>query len=529
MATGAELNYNTSATATEMAEAIFGDGVTVVSANYTGDPRASATYSNGDTLAPGATPADSGVILSTGQATGFTRSGGDPNRSTGQTTASNGLDNDPGFNAAAGGSTFDAAYLDVTFVPTGDQMTMQFVFASEEFPEFQSSQFQDAVVVWVNGQPVPMEVGNTVTNPQAVTGGGNSNFFLDNTNDDFNTEMDGLTVTLTLVMDVNPSTQNTIRIGIADVGDSSFDSNLLIAGDSIQTSLIANTDLTHVGPNDSKVVDVLANDESSTGSTLTITQINGQPVVAGSTVTLGTGQTVQLNADGTLTLTGDGDAEDFNFTYTVTDGATSAVGTVDASTIPCFVAGTLIRTPRGHLPVETLVPGDLVITRDRDAQPVRWAGARAVSGQGDLAPIRIAANTFGTHDEVRVSPQHRVLVRNAMAELLFGESEVLVAAKDLVDDHRITRCPTEMVTYVHIMFDQHEVIYSNGFASESFLPGPQTGAHFEREIIDELRRIFPELHPRSGRGYGPAARRSLSAHEGELLMQATARSGLRVG
>ena len=74
MATAAELGYDTGASATEMAEEIFGDGVTVVSADYTGDSRSSAIYSNGDALAPGATPGDTGVILSTGRANSSTRS-----------------------------------------------------------------------------------------------------------------------------------------------------------------------------------------------------------------------------------------------------------------------------------------------------------------------------------------------------------------------------------------------------------------------------------------------------------------------
>ena len=56
--------------------------------------------------------------------------------------------------------------------------------------------------------------------------------------------MDGFTVTLTLTMTVIPNVVNTIRIGIADVADSSYDSNLLIAGDSVQTSLIALSDST---------------------------------------------------------------------------------------------------------------------------------------------------------------------------------------------------------------------------------------------------------------------------------------------
>jgi hypothetical protein len=136
MATGSELGYNTGASALAMAQEIFGDGATVLSATYTGDNRSSAIFSGGDTISPDATPSDTGVILSTGRANNFTQSNGDPNRSTGQSTNTSGPNNNADFNAAAGTSTYDAAYLDIDFEPTGTQMTMQFIFASDEYPEF---------------------------------------------------------------------------------------------------------------------------------------------------------------------------------------------------------------------------------------------------------------------------------------------------------------------------------------------------------------------------------------------------------
>lgn len=521
MATGAELDYQTNASALAMAQAIFGDGTTVVSASYTGDNRSSAIYGNGDALAPGATPGDSGVILSTGRATSFTRSSGDPNVSTRTSTNTSGPNDNPDFNAAAGARTFDASFLDVSFIPTSEYMTMQFVFSSEEYPEFQNSIYQDFVGVWVNGAQVDLSVsGGGDADPGNINSNSNQNLFLDNSNDDFNTEMDGLTVTLTLTMNVIPDQVNTIRIGVADVSDNRYDSNLLIAADSVQTELVALADTVNVNPNGRNTVDVLANDHNPSGSTLTITHINGQAVTAGSTVTLSTGQTLRLNANGTITVFGDGDIEDFNFTYTVTNGTNEDVGFVNASSIPCFVAGTLITTPEGEAPVETLVPGDLVLTRDDGPQPLRWAGSRAIEASGDLTPIHIRANTFGSHGDLMVSPQHRVLVRDSLAELLFGEAEVLVAAKDLVNGRTVTWQPGGAVTYVHLMFDRHQVIYSEGLPTESFLPGPQTTNLFEQHLIDEICTIFPELDPQTGLGYSTAARRTLKAYEAQLLISA---------
>lgn len=516
MATGSELGYDTGASATEMAQEIFGDGVTVVGASYNGDSRSSAIYSDGDNTSPGTTPGDTGVILSTGRATRYTNSSGDPNRSTGTTTNTSGQNNNSDFNEAAGARTYDASFLDVSFIPDSDVLTMQFTFASEEFPEYQNSVYQDVVSVWVNGSLVEMEVGGAA-NPGNISASLNENLYVDNAGDDYNTEMDGFTVTMTLTMYVNPGEVNDIRIGIADVGDSSYDSNVLIAGDSVQTDLVAMTDSARVAPDGSKTIDVLANDVNTSGGVMTITHVNGVAVSAGSVVTLNTGQQIQVNGDGTLTLNGDGDVEDFNFTYSVSNGTNTDTGFVNASSIPCFVAGTLIETPTGEVPVEALMPGDLVLTRDDGPQPLRWIGARTVAAQGDFAPILIHAGSYGSHRDLMVSPQHRILLRDAYAELLFGEGEVLVAAKDLVNDRSVQRHPGGDVTYVHLLFDRHQVIYSEGLATESFLPGPQTTHLFEQPVMQEICALFPELDPETGLGYGPAARPSLKAFEGQLL------------
>lgn len=517
MATGSELPIDRNATATEMANEIFGDGVTVVSATYTGDGRSSGIYSDGYATSPGVMPADTGVILSTGRVNNFTNSNGDPNRFTGRSSNTNGEDNNADFNAAAGTNTYDASYMDINFIPTGDTMTLDFVFASDEYPEYTNSVFQDFVGIWVNGTLVPLGVGDGSTDPGNVNSTNNENLYNDNTGDQYNTEMDGFTVTLTLTMNVNAGVVNTLRIGIADVSDSSYDSTLLIGGDSVQTALVTEDDYKTLTANETKTVDVLGND-TNTGGSLTITHINGVAVVAGDLVTLTTGQTVTLNADGTVTMVGDGTVEDFNFTYTATNGTNSDTGFVHVSSIPCFVAGTRIQTPDGDRLIEELEAGDLVDTLDDGPQPIRWIGRRKVEAKGEFAPIRICKNALGKHQELLLSPLHRVLVDNAMAQLWFGESEVLVAARDLVNDKTIHRQSGGIVEYFHFLFDAHQIVFSEGLASESFLPGPQTNKSFEQDIVGEITSIFPELDPDSGAGYSPAARRTLRRYEAEVLL-----------
>lgn len=504
-------------TALDMANAIFGNGVTVTGATYYGDNDSAGIYSNGDSVAPGVTPGDTGVIMSTGEAEDFTNRNGQSNQRSDTSTDTSGTNNFGQYNSAAGARTYDAATLDVDFIPDTDTMTMQFIFSSEEYPEFENSIYQDFVGVWINGQLVPMDVGNGDVDPGNVNTSNNINMYVNNQNDQFNTEMDGFTITLTLTLNVNPDVVNSIRIAIADVSDANYDSNLLIAGNSIQTDLVAISDDIELYPDGDKVIDVLSNDINNGPGTLTITHINGIDVAAGDTITLPTGQTVLLNADGTFTVTGDGDVENFNFTYTIDNGVDTDVGFVNATGVPCFVAGTLIATPDGECPAELLQPGDLVLTQDDGPQPVRWIGTRKVAATGDFAPIHIRANTFGQHRDLLVSPLHRVLIRDNLAELLFGEAEVLVAARDLVNDRSVRRRPGGEVTYVHLLFDRHQVVFSEGLETESFLPGPQTTKSFEREVVAEICALFPEINPETGVGYSPAARRTLKRYEADLL------------
>jgi len=332
--------------------------------------------------------------------------------------------------------------------------------------------------------------------------------------------MDGFTITLTLTMNVIPGQTNSMRIALADVGDSNYDSNVLIAGNSVQTKLIAISDDVNVYPDGTTTLNVLDNDINNGPGTLTITHINGQAATVGTAITLPTGQLVTLNADGTFNVVGDGDEEDFNFTYTITNGVDTDVGFVNATSVPCFVAGTLIATPDGDRCADALLPGDLVMTKDEGAQPLRWIGSRRVAATGDFAPIHIRANTLGQHSDLLVSPLHRVLIKDNLAELLFGESEVLVAARDLVNDHSITRREGGEVTYVHLLFDRHQVVFSEGLETESFLPGPQTATSFETNVVEEIYSIFPELDPETGAGYPIAARRTLKRYEAELLRAA---------
>lgn len=107
MAITSELPIDTGASAMDMANAMFGAGISVLDASYQGAVQASGIYSQGDSVAPGVTPSDSGVILSTGRAADITNSSGDANISAG-TSTSNFTSGDADLSAISGQSTFDA-------------------------------------------------------------------------------------------------------------------------------------------------------------------------------------------------------------------------------------------------------------------------------------------------------------------------------------------------------------------------------------------------------------------------------------
>jgi hypothetical protein len=525
MATGQELNYNTSASAFAMAQEIFGEGTIVVDATYIGWSGSSAIYSGGDAISPEATPSDRGVILSTGRATDYTQSSGDPNRSAGTSTNTPGRDNDALLNAAAGAPTFDASILEVEFIPTGNLMSLQFLFSSEEYPEYSSSQFNDIVGFWINGQLVQTPIIDT-TQVGSVNQNENATLFKDNTGDAYNTEMDGFTATLRVLMAVNAGEVNTLRIAIADVTDNAWDSNVLIAANSAQTVLIAQDDaITHF-EGQTVTLDVLANDGS--GGMMFITHVNGIEIAPGGTVTLSSGHQITLLANGSLQivppagqagLTG---PENVAFTYTVeNDAGITDTAFVVVTAVPCFARGTMIRTPDGERPVEALAPGDLVETRDGGPQRLRWVGSRRVAATGRFAPVVIEAGTFGFHRRLVVSPQHRILLRHWMAELMFGEEEVLVAAKDLVNGVSVRIAEGGEVEYFHLLFDRHQIVWSEGLETESFLPGPCVMNEFEHDVRAEVLALFPGIDAENFEGYGPPARPALKGYEARALAVGT--------
>ncbi|MEL6452979.1 MAG: Hint domain-containing protein [Pseudomonadota bacterium] len=170
----------------------------------------------------------------------------------------------------------------------------------------------------------------------------------------------------------------------------------------------------------------------------------------------------------------------------------AALGAGDTG-VACFVAGSQVDTPSGPRRIEALIPGDMVLTVDDGAMPVRWVGRRTVVGQGAMAPVCFDAGAYGATAPVYVSPQHRILVGGWRAQLYFGEDEVLIPAKALVNGDSVRYAPRGTVTYVHVLFDSHQILRCAGLCSESYFPVSAAEAGWSHDTEQELLSLFPAL------------------------------------
>ncbi|WBU53064.1 Hint domain-containing protein [Paracoccus sp. SCSIO 75233] len=168
----------------------------------------------------------------------------------------------------------------------------------------------------------------------------------------------------------------------------------------------------------------------------------------------------------------------------------------------CFASGTLIETCSGVASVERLSVGDKVRTLDSGFQAIKWIGATRVSGADmaanpKLRPIRIRAGALGQglpQRDLVVSRQHRVLARSPLVPRMFNTSEILVPAIKLIelDGVEIDRI-SGGITYWHILFDKHEVIFSEGTPTESLFTGPEVVKGLSPAAQEEIEMLFPQL------------------------------------
>ena len=243
----------------------------------------------------------------------------------------------------------------------------------------------------------------------------------------------------------------------------------------------------------------------------TVNGIDVDRAYPGDTVTVDNGDGTTTTITGITFYLSDGSR-----VFTPTDGSVlddlelvsttwvSGTGDLDVDDLgpPCLVAGTRVETPDGRIKVEDLQPGMSVIGKEGRVMTLRMVlhtdfNGRDLAENPKLAPVRIVAGALGNGLPARdllVSRQHRMVVDAKAVAQMFECDEVLVPAAKLLPLPGIYVDETvKKVAYYHLVFDEHEIIYAEGAATESLFTGAEALRSVSDEAREELLTMFPEL------------------------------------
>lgn len=518
-------------------------GDDMIDVAYTGDPEEDRVDS-GDAILPGAAPQDDVILAGGGDDTVVAGAGDDlVIGGDGRDTISGGdgadiiygdspaFDGPLDFNALTAGDLVNAQFIENGVRISSlnpDNPTMIFDTANQNSEEnsLETSTAGNALILSKDNDPTEPDVDNNggtfvfeFTGPTTI----NSLDFIGRNRDATIRlfDEDGNQINQISVPDGDRNTVFTQTINVAGVSRM----EVTLRG----KAALDNLDFTRANPTDDSDDTIIGGD----GADLIYGQAGSDTIVGGTAgdVVFG-GEDADGNDVDMLDLTGSdvdfityepGDPE--AGTVTFLNGDTLTFSQIE-NVIPCFTPGTLVATPQGARRVENLTVGDRVQTRDNGIQTIVWAGSKAISHANliiapELRPVRIKAGALGSGFPVRdmlVSPNHRMLIVSEMAALYFEESEVLVAAKHLTHRDGIDVVDVPGVTYVHFMFENHEVVLADGAWSESFQPGDYTLRGVGDAQREEIFALFPDLATREGLTDYRAARRSLKRHEATLLV-----------
>jgi len=247
------LTVDNQVSAEEMVNQLLGTNIVVSNVSYNGLSSSTGIFSGGESIIG----FESGVVLSSGNA-GYVTG---PNLSDAKTQV-NYTNGDADLNNLIPGySTHDSTVLEFDFVPNNDVISFQYVFSSEEYNEWVNSSFNDVFGFFLDGVNIAKIPGSDVTvsinnvnngNPYGYNVS-NPQYFVNNDLTDGGghilTEMDGMTVVLSVQASVSPGTSHHIKMAIADAGDYILDSNVFIKAGSF-IDAIADTDLDGVADGD---------------------------------------------------------------------------------------------------------------------------------------------------------------------------------------------------------------------------------------------------------------------------------------
>ncbi|PJE32249.1 hypothetical protein PSM7751_01881 [Pseudooceanicola marinus] len=183
--------------------------------------------------------------------------------------------------------------------------------------------------------------------------------------------------------------------------------------------------------------------------------------------------------------------------------------------VTSFLAGTRVRTPDGLRLIETLRPGDKVMTLDNGPCEVTWTGRRSLRAQGRLAPILVRPGALGNRHPIMVAPSQQLVLKDRALRTLFGQDEAVVAARHLLDGERIIRSPRAEADYVLLQMDGYQVLDEGELGLECAEPQrlcELDEAALERSMA-EARLNKPQVCLKMARGH----RVGLTGYESRLL------------
>lgn len=197
---------------------VVGKGVTVIGDDLSGKDEQFGKVE-------GFVPGQGTWVLSTGRIEAVV---GEP--STFASTNLGGAGN-PTLSSLSGFPTYDAAAYKVVLVPNEDELVVRYAFASEEYPDFVGSSYNDVMGIFVDGKNCALVPGTTT--PVAINTVNhetNSQYYVDNSAgaSGYSTTMNGLTVPLECRMPVEPGQQVTVEVAVADASDRIYDSAIAL-------------------------------------------------------------------------------------------------------------------------------------------------------------------------------------------------------------------------------------------------------------------------------------------------------------
>jgi hypothetical protein len=217
--------------ATTLGNAILGAGVTGTNFVYTGAASAAGTFTGGVSAGIGI---ESGILLTSGSSALAVG----PNNSD-STGANNGTTGDAQLSGlAAGATTYDANILSFDFTSTSSNLFFNFVFASEEYNEFVGSTFNDVFGFFLDGNNIAL-IPDTTT-PVTINNvnlTSNPGYYVNNSPGSADIQYDGFTTVLTASATGLSAGSHTIKLAIADVGDSGYDSAVFLQANSFVNTI----------------------------------------------------------------------------------------------------------------------------------------------------------------------------------------------------------------------------------------------------------------------------------------------------